>query len=139
MTRSIEKDPRCTTYTYNVKDLSKEEMLLYVAQILNAEGITGHGVILTQPEENEDWPGTTKPLPFIPNAERFAAALKDIPITCVTAVMEYQGETMMLSYKPEAQLISVILPNEFTHDIEEIEKNVIPDAIDMNPSEDIGE
>ena len=139
MTRSIEKDPRCTTYSYNVNNLTKEEMLLYIAEILKADGITGHGLILTEPVEHEDWPGDTKPLPFIPDAEKFASVLKDIPITCVTAVMEYHGQTMMLSYKPEAAILSVILPDEFEYDIEEIEKNVIPDEIDMNPGSNIGE
>lgn len=133
MTRSIEKDTRCITYSYNVKDLSKEEMLGYIADILHAENITGHGVILTQPLENDDWPGMTKQLPFIPDADKFAARLKDVPITCVTAIMEYKGETLMLAYKPEANIIEVILPIEFTTDIEEIEEKVIPDAIDHNP------
>ena len=33
MTRSIEKDSRCITYSYNVKDLSKEEMLGYLESV----------------------------------------------------------------------------------------------------------
>ncbi|MBQ7993185.1 MAG: hypothetical protein IJM63_13280 [Solobacterium sp.] len=136
MTRSIEKDERCITYSYNVKDLSKEEMLSYIADILHADRITGHGVILTQPLENDDWPGMTKQLPFIPDSEKFAARLKDVPLTCVTAIMEYDGETLMLAYKPEANIIEVILPTEFSKDIDEIEKNVIPDAIDHNSLEE---
>ena len=51
----------------------------------------------------------------------------------MTAIMEYKGETLMLDYKPEANIIEVILPTEFTTDIEEIEEKVIPDAIDHNP------
>ena len=134
MTRSIEKDTHCITYSYSVKDLTKEEMLGYIADILHADRITGHGVILTEPVEHDDWPGMVKQLPFVPEAEQFAARLKDVPLTCVTAVMEYDGETLMLAYKPEANIIEVILPNEFSKDIEEIEENVIPDAIDHNPA-----
>lgn len=136
MTRSVEKEPHSITYTYNVKDLSKEEMLGYVADILHAKDITGHGVILTEPLENEDWPGVTKALPFVPASDIFAERLKDVPITCVTAVMQYKGETMMIAYRPEPKLLSVILPSEFTYDIADIEADVIPDAIDLYPGLD---
>lgn len=139
MARSIEKDEHCTTYSYNVNNLSKEEMLTYISDILHDEDISGHGVILTQPLENDDWPGVTKPLPYVPAGTVFAKKYKDVPITCITAVMEYHGDTMMIAYKPEANLLSVILPHEFKADIDEIEKNVIPDAIDMNPGANIGE
>lgn len=139
MTRSVEKDIHCTTYTYNVKDLSKEELLGYISMILHDDDITSHGVILTEPVESTDWPGDTKQLPFVPSPKVFAEYYKDVPITCVTAVMEYHGETLMLAYKPEPMLLSIILPPEFSADIEEIEQNVIPDQIDLNPGANIGE
>jgi hypothetical protein len=43
---------------------------------------------------------------------------------------------MMLYYHPEQNLLSVILPAEFTADINEIEQNVIPDVIDQNPEKE---
>ena len=68
--------------------------------------------------------------------EQFAEDYENVPLTCVTAIMEYHGQSMMLSYHPEQNLLSVILPAEFTADINEIEQNVIPDVIDQNPEEE---
>ncbi len=133
MERVMKQSRKCTTFTYDVIDLTKEQMLEYVCDILNDDDITGHGLILTQPTEETDWPGFVKEIPFNPEGKEFAEEYKDVKITCITAVMEYHGQSMMISYQPEESIISVILPSEFTVDIDEIEKNVIPDAIDHNP------
>lgn len=133
MERVMKQSRKCTTFTYDVIDLTKEQMLEYVCDILNDDDITGHGLILTQPTEETDWPGFVKEIPLNPEGKEFAEEYKDIKITCITAVMEYHGQSMMISYQPEESIISVILPSEFTVDIDEIEKNVIPDAIDHNP------
>ena len=133
MTRSVTTDNFCTTYTYNVKDILKKEMLGFICDILNDDDIQGHGLILTQPLENDDWPGVTKEIPFNPTAKAFSEVYENVDLTCVTGIMEYHGQSMMISYKPHDQLLSVILPKDFTADIDEIEKKVIPDAIDFNP------
>ena len=136
MTRFEMKDKNCTTYTYNVKDLMKKEVLALICDILRDDDIQGHGLILTQPLEEKDWPGITKEIPYNPVAAEFAEDYENVPLTCVTAIMEYHGQSMMLSYHPEQNLLSVILPAEFTADINEIEQNVIPDVIDQNPEEE---
>ena len=133
MERTEFKTEQCTTYTYNVRDLSKEEMLAYVCDILNDDDISGHGLILTQPTEETNWPGVVKEIPYNPEGRAFAEEYKDTPITCITGIMEYHGQPMMISWKLELNKIAVILPAEFTAGIDEIEKNVIPDAIDHNP------
>ena len=42
--------------------------------------------------------------------------------------------TIMLSYRPKDETISIIIPKETAASIDEIEKNVIPDEIDDNPA-----
>ena len=42
---------------------------------------------------------------------------------------------MMLTYRPSVGTLSVILPTEFRDTITDVEKNVIPDAIDENPAD----
>ena len=135
MTRTEFKDGHCTTYTYNVKDILKKEVLGAICDILHDNDITGHGIILTQPVGEKDWPGTTKEIPFNPDREAFSTAFAETPLTWVTAIMEYHGMSMMISYMPDDALLSVILPNDFEADIDEVEKNVIPDIIDQNPAE----
>ena len=105
MERVMKQSRKCTTFTYDVIDLTKEQMLEYVCDILNDDDITGHGLILTQPTEETDWPGFVKEIPFNPEGKEFAKEYKDIKITCITAVMEYHGQSMMISYQPEESII----------------------------------
>ena len=139
MTRSVIRDRNCTTYTYNVKDIQKKDMLVYICDILRSDGVTGHGLILTQPLESNDWPGVTKEIPYNPVAAEFSETYGDAALTCVTAIMEYNGQHIMLSYLPDSALFSVILPTDVEAGIDEIEKNIIPDMIDQNPKEEIEE
>ena len=135
MTRSEIKEKNSTTYSYNVKDILKSEMLMAICNILRDDDIEGHGLILTQPLESDDWPGVTKEIPYNPVAAEFAEEYGNVPLTCVTAIMGYHGQSLMLSYRPDDNLFNIILPAEFNTDIDELEKKVIPDIIDHNPEE----
>ena len=135
MTRTEIKSEKSTTYTYNVAGLQKKDVLASVCDILEGKDVVGFGLILTEPLEEKDWPGTTREIPFNPGGEAFAKEYENVPLTCVTAIMQYKKQTMMVSYLPQDSLLSVILPAEFESDIDEVEKNVIPDIIDQNPAE----
>ena len=65
--------------------------------------------------------------------EAFVETYKDAALSGVTAVLNYHGQQMMITYRPSANELSVILPKEFKDTIDEVELNVIPDAIDHNP------
>ena len=132
MTRSIEPAKNSVTYTYNVKDQSKENMLVYIVRMQKAGSVVSRALILTEPEDGKDWPGETKEIDEIPEENEFAKAYRDVPITCITVLLEYKGEAFVLDYRPEDQLISIHLPNDFHALIEDLERDVIPDEIDLN-------
>ncbi len=134
MERTVKADLNAVTYTYPVANLSKEEMLGYICDIVEDNDITGHGVILTSPAGNEEWSGLPVELPELPPKEVFVETYKKVPLSCVTAIMEYHGQSMMISYRPNESTIAVILPKEFRDSIYDVEVNVIPDAIDNNPN-----
>ena len=134
MERLTREAMNCITYTYTDTKLSKEEMLGYIIDILNDDDITANGILLTAPSDNErDWNGSVTELPFIPEKELFVETYKDAALSGVTAVMSYHGQQMMITYRPSSNDLSVILPKEFKDSINDVERNVIPDAIDENP------
>lgn len=134
MERLTREAMNCVTYTYTDTKLSKEEMLGYIIDILNDDDITPNGILLTAPSDNtHDWSGAVTELPIIPQKEAFVETYKDAALSGVTAVLNYHGQQMMITYRPSANELSVILPKEFKDTIDEVEMNVIPDAIDHNP------
>ncbi len=136
MNRTDKQGLNAVTYTYEVTSLSKVEMLGYICDILADDDITSHGVILTSPAgAYEEWSGLPIELPEMPLKEVFVESYRKVPLSCVTAIMEYHGQTMMISYRPNENTISVILPSEFRDTIDDVEKNVIPDAIDDHPAD----
>ncbi len=136
MERTEKKGLNSITYTYPVADLSKEDMLGYIWDILADDDVTQHGVILTSPAgSQEEWSGLPFEIPDIPIKEVFVESYRKVPLSCATAILEYHGQPMMISYRPNEDTISVILPEEFKDTITDVEMNVIPDAIDHTPAE----
>lgn len=135
MFREEKIDQKALTYTYHVASLDKKEMLGYLVDILEDDDITSHGVIVTNPNKETDWDGLPIEIPVLPERETFLQQYSTLDFTGMTAIMEYHGMTIMLSYRPKKKTIAVIIPVESEVSIEEIEKNVIPDAIDHNPAE----
>ena len=133
MERQVKENLNCITYTYSDTKLSKEEMLGYIIDILNDDDITANGLLLVAPSGNDSWAGAVTELPVIPARDVFVESYKDAALSGITAVMNYHGQQMMITYRPETEVFSVILPTEFRDSIDDVEKNVIPDAIDENP------
>ncbi len=129
-------DKNCITYTYTETNLSKEEMLGYIVDILADDDITANGVIIVAPQNGKsDWPGDVIEIPGVPEREVFVESFKDAAMSGITAILSYHGQQMMLTYRPSVGTLSVILPTEFRDTITDVEKNVIPDAIDENPAD----
>ncbi|MBQ9327469.1 MAG: hypothetical protein IJ225_02905 [Solobacterium sp.] len=134
MKRLEREDKNSIAYTYTETNLTKEEMLGYIIDILNDDDITPNGILLVAPFDNEtDWPGNVFEIPAVPKKEDFVETYKDAALSGVTAVMEYHGQQLMLTYRPAVGTLTVILPEEFKDTITDVERNVIPDAIDGVP------
>ncbi|MBQ1439901.1 MAG: hypothetical protein IIZ10_09435 [Solobacterium sp.] len=127
-------DKNCITYTYTETNLSKEEMLGYIVDILADDDIVANGVIIVAPQGKNDWPGDVIEIPGVPERETFVESFKDAAMSGITSILSYHGQQMMLTYRPAVGTLSVILPAEFRDTIDDVEKNVIPDAIDENPA-----
>lgn len=132
--RKKEENASAVTYNYSVSDISKAEMLGYICDILNGKNVVNHGCVITQPGQSEEWSGVPMQLPVMPDQSEFVPSYKDMAVTCITAIMEYKGQTIMIAYKPNENNFSIILPKDITVDIDEIEKEIIPDQIDHNPN-----
>ena len=127
-------DPHSVTYTYTDTKLSQKEMLGYIIDILDDDDIKANGIILIAPADNEkDWAGVVTELPAIPERDVFVDMYGESALSGVTAIFKYHGQQMMLSYRPYSGNLSIILPHEFKDTINDIEKNVIPGAIDGVP------
>jgi len=127
-------DRESVTYTYTDTQLSQEEMLGYIVDILTDDDVQANGIILIAPFDNEkDWAGVVTELPVIPEKSTFVEAYKDAALSGVTAIFSYHGQQLMLSYRPGTNVFSIILPKEFKDTINDIESNVIPEAIDGVP------
>lgn len=136
MERQVREELNSIMYTYVDTKLSKEEMLGYIIDILNDDDIVSNGLILIAPANNEaSWPGQVTELPTAPERDVFVETYKDAALSGVTAVMQYHDQPMMITYRPESGSLSVILPREFHDTIDDVEKNVIPDAIDEHPAD----
>ncbi len=122
------------TYTYYVSTISKRDMLDHIVTILEDDDIKSHGIIVTEPTPDEEWSGLPLEMPELPVREVFLDKYEKINFSGITAIMEYHGMPIMLSYRPIDKTISIIIPKETRASIDEIEKNVIPDAIDDNPA-----
>jgi hypothetical protein len=120
-------------YVYETAPFSQAEMLGYVWDILNDDDVTGHGIILTCPGEHGRWSGNPITVPLLPGRDEFTEMYGGTDITCITAIFEYHGEPVMLAWRTYDFTLSIIIPRECTADIDEIEKNVIPDDIDHHP------
>jgi hypothetical protein len=135
MKRIKQEDRNSITYIYTETNLSKEEMLGYIIDILGNDDIQSNGIIIVVPQSNHyESPGDVIEIPAVPNRDYFVETYKDAAISGITAILAYQGDQMMLTYRPNANTISIILPKEFRNSIDEIEKKVIPDEIDENPA-----
>lgn len=135
MKRVEREDRNSITYTYTDTNLSKEEMLGYIVDILADDDITANGVIIVAPQNSDtDWPGDVIEIPGVPERDSFVEAYKDAAMSGITAILAYHGQQMMLTYRPAVGTISVILPKEFRDSIDDVEQNVIPDAIDEHPA-----
>ena len=136
MKRVEREDRNSVTYTYTETNLSKEEMLGYFVDILADDDITANGIIIVAPQSSDkDWPGDVIEIPGVPERESFVEAYKDAAMSGITSILAYHGQQMMLTYRPAVGTISVILPKEFRDSIDDVERNVIPDAIDEHPAE----
>lgn len=133
MYQKVEKLENATTFTYHVASLDKKEMLGFIMDILQDDDITSHGFIVTEDKPSKEWTGLPLEVPSLPVREVFLETYSKLQFVSLTAIMEYHGRTIMMSYRPKEESIAIILPNEAEVTIEEIEKNVIPDAIDHNP------
>ena len=135
MKRVEREDRNSITYTYTDTNLSKEEMLGYIVDILADDDISANGVIIVAPQSSDnDWPGDVIEIPGVPERDSFVEAYKDAAMSGITAILAYHGQQMMLTYRPAVGTISVILPKEFRDSIDDVEQNVIPDAIDEHPA-----
>ena len=135
MKRVEREDRNSITYTYTDTNLSKEEMLGYIVDILADDDITANGVIIVAPQNSDtDWPGDVIEIPGVPERDSFVEAYKEAAMSGITAILAYHGQQMMLTYRPAVGTISVILPKEFRDSIDDVEQNVIPDAIDEHPA-----
>ena len=136
MERIVQEARNCITYTYTQTNLSKEEMLGYIVDILADDDIRANGVIIVAPQNSaSDWPGDVIEIPGIPERDAFVETYKEAAMSGITAILAYHGQQMMLTYRPEPNTLSVILPKEFRDTIDDVERNVIPDAIDEHPAE----
>lgn len=122
-----------TEFVYEIHMFSKAEMLGFVWDILHDDDVESHGVILTCPGAFGPWSGNPIAIPVLPDRQTFINAYRSTDITCITAILEYHYETMMLTYRLLDSTLSIILPSDMQADIDEIEKNVISDRIDHNP------
>lgn len=135
MERQTKENLNCITYTYTDTKLSKAEMLGYIIDIMNDDNIKANGLVLVSPDTNDTWTGNIMELPSIPDRDTFVETYQDAALSNVTAVLQYEGQQMMITYRPETEVFSVILPKEFRDTIDDVEKNVIPDAIDNHPAD----
>ena len=135
MERKETKTLNAVTYTYHVIEISKGDMLKHFYTIFKDEDTKEHGFILTESDNKGNWLGNPVELPTLPSEEEFVEYYKGVHIGCLTAIMEYRGMPLLMSYRPFEQALNIILPEENSASIDEIEKNVIPDAIDNNPAE----
>ena len=134
MFRTEKEELNSVTYTYHVYGLNQKRMLDHIYTILEDNDITSHGIILTESSPDAEWSGFPIELPELPPREIFTEKYGDRVFAGITSIMEYHGMTIMLSYRPKDETISIIIPKETTASIDEIEKNVIPDEIDDNPA-----
>lgn len=134
MYQKEEKQLNATAYTYQVASLDKGEMLGYIVDILEDDDISSHGIIVTEATPNRAWTGIPLELPVLPAKEIFVDTYKNLSFVSITAIMEYHDKPIMMTYRPQDNTISMILPTESNLSIDEIEKNVIPDAIDHQPA-----
>ena len=109
-------------------------MLGYIVDILADDDIVANGVIIVAPQGKNDWPGDVIEIPGVPEREAFVESFKDAAMSGITSILSYHGQQLMLTYRPAVGTLSVILPVEFRDTIDDVEKNVIPDAIDENPA-----
>ena len=133
MFRTEKEELNSVTYTYHVYGLTQQRMLDHIYSILEDNDITSHGIILTESSPDSEWSGFPIELPELPPREIFMAKYGTHKFAGITSIMEYHGMTVMLSYRPKVETISIIIPKETAASIDEIEKNVIPDEIDDNP------
>ena len=134
MFRTEKEELNSVTYTYHVYGLNQKRMLDHIYTILEDNDITSHGIILTESSPDSEWSGFPLELPELPPREIFTEKYGDHVFAGITSIMEYHGMTIMLSYRPKDETISIIIPKETAASIDEIEKNVIPDEIDDNPN-----
>ncbi|MBR2067914.1 MAG: hypothetical protein IJ875_06625 [Solobacterium sp.] len=132
MARTEEKTLNSITYTYTIGSITKRNMLDHIYTILEDDDITSHGLILTEARPDGNWLGTPLELPTLPDKAVFLDYYEKIRIGCMTAIMEYHGMPLILSYRPNDKALALIIPEENSASIDEIEKNVIPNEIDHN-------
>lgn len=89
-----------TEFVYEIHMFSKAEMLGFVWDILHDDDVESHGVILTCPGASGPWSGNPIAIPVLPDRQTFINAYRSTDITCITAILEYHYETMMLSLIP---------------------------------------
>ncbi|MCR5372559.1 MAG: hypothetical protein K6E41_03730 [Solobacterium sp.] len=135
MFRTEKEAVNSITYTYHIDGLNQKGVLDHIYTILEDDDITSHGIILTETSPDSSWTGMPIELPELPPREVFTEVYGKRRFSGITAIMEYHGMTIMLSYRPNEETLAIIIPKETTASIEEIEKNVIPDEIDENPAE----
>jgi len=133
--KRVEKIGRhSVTYTYSETNLSQKEMLGYIIDILNDDDVLANGLILIAPFDNEkDWAGIVTELPTVPDKDVFVETYGESALSGVTSIFAYHGQQLMLSYRPGTNTFSIILPREFKDTIDDIEHNVIQEAIDGVP------
>ena len=134
MYQRSEKNGNAITYIYRVASLDKKEMLGYIRDILIDDDITSHGFIITEAKPDSKWTGLPIEVPSVPIRQVFLETYSKLNFVSLTAIMEYHKKTIMMSYRPLDKEIAVIIPEEAGVTIDEIEKNVIPDAIDHHPA-----
>lgn len=135
MKRKETKTLNSITYSYHVIEISKGDMLKHFYTILKDDDTVEHGLILTESDNKGNWLDNPIELPTLPDEEEFVEYYKGVHIGCMTAIMEYHGMPLLMSYRPFKQSLNIIIPKENSASIDEIEKKVIPDAIDNNPEE----
>ncbi len=116
------------TYLYPARGLSHADMLGCVYDILTDDDISSHGVILFL--RNHYHP---MEIPVLPLRDTFISRYSGMDLSCITAIMEYHGDPIMITYRVEDQTLAVVIPEAFKETIDDLEKNVIPDVLDHNP------
>lgn len=116
------------TYLYPAADLSHEDMLGCVWDILKDDDISSHGVILFLRNHY-----TPMEIPVLPSRDTFVSRYRSLDLSCITAIMEYHGDPIMITYRVDDHTLAVVIPAAFRETIDDLEKNVIPDVLDHNP------